>query len=124
MRIPSWFPVAAVAIAAAPVLAQNPQPPSDPAQEGFFKPKPDIAIGASLEPVQPAPLPVAPPAQPSAPVVEGLVAESRAREALERELDKSQQEHARAQAEAARTPPPMIVSPLDGTAPIVSPLAR
>ena len=123
MRTVSWFPVAALAIAALPVLAQDPQP-RDATREGFFKPNADIAIGASLQPVQPPAPAVAPPVQPSAPVVESLVAEARTREALERELDRSQQEHARAVAEAARTPPPMIASPLDGTAPIVSPLGR
>ena len=57
-------------------------------------------------------------------VARAFSAQIEAREALERELDRAQREHARAQAEAARRPAPMIVSPLDGTAPIISPFDR
>lgn len=147
MRKRLSIPIAALAVAALPALAQDPalpqppvvqppavqppqavqpqvqaQPQRDPAPEGFFKPKADIAIGSSLEAVVPAP--ATQQAQSATPTVEALLADSLARDAAERELDRARQDHDRALAEAARTPPPMIVSPLDGTAPILSPLGR
>jgi hypothetical protein len=95
------------------------------AEEGFFRPSPDPAL--TTFPTVPAPQPsrdaVQPPSVPDPAVLESQL---RAREVAERELDRAQREQARAAAEAVRQPQPapMIVSPLDGTAPIVSPIGR
>jgi hypothetical protein len=112
-----------------------PQPPAQPSQqqraarpgteEGFFRPAADPAINPPPVPLgaaavrRPEPAPLAPE------IARAFAAQIEAREALERDLDRAQREAARAQAEAAaRRPPPLIVSPLDGTAPIISPLDR
>ena len=87
-----------------------------PAQEGFFRPSADPVITSfpSLNAGVPQPAPEA-----------AALAQQRAeREALERDLDRSRREEAQARETAARATAPMIVSPLDGTAPIVSPLGR
>jgi hypothetical protein len=113
-----------------PPTPPQPAPPPPPApqpemQEGFFRPADDPALN-------PAPVPFAEPTNISRPgtltvspeVARAFADQVAAREALERELDRAQREHDRARADAARRPAPMIVSPLDGTAPIVSPLDR
>jgi len=152
MRRRSWSLVAGLALACSAAFAQQPAPqqpapqpaPQQPApqpdqqppapqplhqpgtEQGFFRPAADPVITPAPAPLQraanigrsePAPLPPE--------VARAFAAQVEAREALERDLDRAQREAARAQAEAAaRRPAPMIVSPLDGTAPIISPLDR
>ena len=126
----SWTVFAGLALAASPGFGQIQQ------EEGFFRPLP----GVVTRPAQPAPV-VVPPAtsapvvpQPAstapssvrdpsvAAIVEAVDAQAIAREAAQRDMDRSESEHARAVAEAARQPPPIVASPLDGTAKITSPL--
>ena len=148
MRRHSLLLVAGFALACSAALAQQPAPPQPdpqataqqvvprqptlqpPAQrpgsdEGFFRPAPDPVINPPAPAARSAPNAGSPQAGVLSPdVANSFAAQVRAREALERELDRSQRENERAQAEAARRPAPMIVSPLDGTAPIISPLGR
>ena len=108
-----------------PSVQQPPlsQPPRPTTEEGFFRPETPPVLTAFPEVPEPAATSPAPQPEAVAPFVEALVAQSRAREGLERELDRAEREN-RAHAEAVRKPPPLIASPLDGTAPIVSPLDR
>ena len=97
------------------------------AEEGFFRPSPDAAL--TRAPTVPDSVPAAQPSREAVPApvaaeLAVLQARQLAREAAEQELDLARREQALAVAEAARRRPPMIVSPLDGTAPIVSPLER
>jgi len=154
MRRRSWPLVAFFAIACSAAFAQDPapqpapqpppqptpqpaapQPPAQPSQqqraarpgteEGFFRPAADPAINPPAAPLgaaavrRPEPTPLAPE------IARAFAAQMEAREALERDLDRAERENARARADAAaRKSPPFIVSPLDGTAPIISPLDR
>lgn len=93
------------------------QQPASSGHEGFFRPARDPALTRFPTPDE-APAASRAVQQP-APTDEQALA--RAREAAERELDRSRQEHAQAQNNAPVVRP-MIVSPLDGTAPIVSTL--
>lgn len=126
----SWLLVAGLAIASAAFAQQSTQQQAvqPPAQapvasgEGFFRPADDPVINA-------APYPGAQgEGSATRSDVAALAAEAAAAQAevraLERELDRVQREHERARAAAAQRPAPMIVSPLDGTAPIVSPIDR
>ena len=126
--------LAGLALAALPAFGQAGQAPRVE-EEGFFRPLPGVVTRSAIPApavAQPAPeaTAVAPPnpligtARDAgvAAIVEAVDAQAIVREAAQRELDRSEQEHARAQAEAARQPPPVIASPLDGTAPITSPL--
>ena len=120
----SWSLVACT-IAASSALAQQPAP--HPAtQEGFFRPAADPAINAAPAPRTPesakAGRPESAPLPPE--VARAFTSQIEAREALERELDRARRENDHAQTDAVRRPPPLIASPLDGTAPIVSPLNR
>ena len=122
MRNPTWLTIAALAASSA--LAQQPAPqqpvPPQPAgpQPGFFSPTIPTVLSGLLESREAAPgVAAAPPA-----TGEAAAFGTQSREALEREMDRAQRESRRAREEAARRPPPMIASPLDGTAPIVSPL--
>jgi hypothetical protein len=84
-------------------------------EEGFFRPARDPALTS----VPPSSVPATSRAQ-----AEGGPPRDEAeaaREAAERELDRSRREHLQAQS-TAQTARPLIVSPLDGTAPITSPL--
>jgi hypothetical protein len=116
-----WGTVIAVcASIASTALAQEGsgvQPPAPAAQEGFFRPARDPALTRFPTPDETLASQRA--VQQPAPADEQALA--RAREAAERELDRSRQEHAQAQS-TAPVARPMIVSPLDGTAPIVSTL--
>lgn len=103
----SWTFFTGVALAALPSFGE---------EQGFFRPlppavapPPPTATGSARDPAVAA-------------IVEAIDAQAIAREAAQRDLDRAEREHARAQAEAARQPPPVIASPLDGTAPITSPL--
>ena len=148
MRRHSWSLVAGFAITCSAAFAQQPAPPQpdppaavpqaapqQPVQEqpaprpgpeqGFFRPAPDPIINPPPSPFARG-APNTGNAQPgviSPDVANAFAAQVQAREALERELDRAQRENERVQAEVRR-PAPMIVSPLDGTAPIVSPLGR
>jgi len=86
-------------------------------QEGFFRPAPDPALTRfpDASPAVTSPVPA---------IDAALLQQQRDRQALELELERSRAENARAQEAQARAAPPMIVSPLDGTAPIVSPIGR
>jgi hypothetical protein len=91
-----------------PAATETPKEP-----EGFFRPADDPSLTHPPLTGLVAPAPAG--------YVEALEAERRAREAAERELDRAYREHV----EARSAPPPtrpMIVSPLDGNAPVVSPL--
>jgi hypothetical protein len=108
-------PCAIAQQAAAPAPAPQAQQ-----QEGFFRPAADPALTRF-----PSTSEIAAPVAESTLVVDPalLALQARERAAAERELDRAQRE-ARANVEAVRRPAPMIASPLDGTAPIVSPLER
>jgi len=104
--------VAGLAFASVAAVAQQP-----PQQEGFFRPLPPTDVAPEPGTVES--------------LREALAAERRAREAAERELDRTERElhrvegeNPQAQADVAQQPAPLIASPLDGTAPIVSPLDR
>ena len=116
--------------ALAPLAYAQQAVPRPPGQEdGFFRPSADPALTrfpSTSEIVNPP----SPPAI-AVPVDPGLVAAQQAsRDAAERELERASREsdraarEARASLDAFGRPAPMIVSPLDGTAPIVSPLGR
>jgi hypothetical protein len=124
--------------------AQAPTPPAAGAP-GFFRPSPDPAITAFRPlpvpgaPVQPAATPPVP-AQPAVadPELEArLQAEAATRARIEAQMDRIEAANLRAmeqaQAQAEVRPPVIasplegtarIMSPLDGTAPIVSPVSR
>ena len=92
--------------------------PATPAgEEGFFRPAPDPALTRFPTPDEGLAATRAGQSQMPA----DAQALAIAREAAERELDRTRQEHAQAR-HAAPVARPMIVSPLDGTAPIVSTL--
>jgi hypothetical protein len=117
----SWS-LAACALAASTVLAQQPAPRAT--EEGFFRPAADPAINAAPAPRVPEAVNAGRPAPLPPDVASAVASQVEAREALERELDRARRENARVQADAVRRPPPLIASPLEGTAPIVSPLDR
>lgn len=151
MRTESLSLIAALALAASSAFGQQPQAePSPPAASPAPQPQPQAAP-AALQPLPQAPVPpdtgfFRPTDDPTLSrfpdvagaerergAAEGLMtpadpaifaAQVRAAEVMERELDRAERADARARAEAARQPAPLIVSPLDGTAPIVSPLGR
>ena len=134
MRRYAWQVIAGFAIACSAAIAQQPaqpaaqpQPAPQPGPEpGFFRPAADPAINAAPASLargaanvgRPEPAPLWPEA------ARAFTAQVEAREPLERDLDRARREAERVQAEVARRPAPLIVSPLDGTAPIISPLDR
>ena len=122
MRRHSWLLV--VAMMASPSIAQQPQARRDGTQEGFFRPETAPALRTLPEPAAPDATLATRRAEPVAPLPKEPAVQARERESPERELDRAEREHARAQADAPRPVVPLIVSPLDGTAPIVSPLGR
>ena len=126
---------AGLVLAALPTFGQAQQAPRVE-EEGFFRPLPGVVVRSAMPaPVVTQPAPTATAVAPPTPaasgsardpavtaILEAADAQAIAREAAQRDLDRSEQEHARAMAEAARRPPPVVASPLDGTAPITSPL--
>jgi len=119
MRRHSWLLLAGLAIAADPAFGQQVQTPKPPTEEGFFRPSADPVLTGFPLPKSTSP-PTPAEAAPLTP--DAAATQLDARERLERELDRAQRENAQAQAEAAQQPKPLVVSPLDGTAPVVSPL--
>lgn len=94
------------------------QQPRPGGEDGFFRPSPDPALTRFPNAAE-----VAAAARAQEPAAEPIAVEPHPpREATERELDRARRDHAAATADAAARPAPMIVSPLDGTAPIVSPV--
>lgn len=115
-----------------PQGAQRAQPPARPAAEqvanpadsGFFRPAPDIAL-TTTRPVNPAGGAAANGNPGSVPATPDMADEVRAAEEarlerMERSMDRIETAHERAMSKPAPLPP--IASPLDGTAPIMSPL--
>ena len=129
MRIPSWSLIAGLALAAIPAAAQQPQQPAAqattqaPAQPGtnagFFSPSIPLVISGFPDRAE---TPSSP--EPTGFSADAAIVAAQAREMLEQDLDRARRESERARDEALRRPAPMIVSPLDGTAPILSPLDR
>ena len=103
--------VASLAFALAAAFASTP----GEAEDGFFRPANDPSLTRTPpEPgIQPRPVTSA------EAVAAAELQANAAREAAERDLDRAAREHREAQA-SAPVVRPMIVSPLDGTAPIVS----
>src|SRR5512134_2674005 len=114
----STLVLAVLAAAFAATASAQTRPQATPgSQEGFFRPSPDPALTSIRPPPAPAePRPDAPvPAEPVTTVVVDMAEE--VREAEEERMERVEAATAQARANA-----PVITSPLDGTAPIMSPL--